>query len=225
MKKVFVAVLCLMMISSFVGCNNNINNNNTNEEISSIESIQNTESSFSNDKPYGIDGLVDIDDSPAGKTYLGVSGEGFTGYFAQDGYYTAQSIETSEWKPKDKWEKLANGQIKKTYSKNASVVYYFFMYEGYLVNVEKESCWNKLSGNYDMGYEHYSKIAENREIILKSDGTYINTYGFGEPKGVYKILSERIIKIEAYEDNGNYREEYYLVDNDNYLHRAYPEVK
>ena len=117
MKKNLVFLLIVVLAITFVGCGNSntTNGNNLSENISSDEPASSVESTVEDDKPHGIEGLIDKEDSPAGKTYLRSSGSGFTGYFSPSGEYTAQLIETGEWKPKDKWEKLANGQIKKIY--------------------------------------------------------------------------------------------------------------
>lgn len=227
MKKILIVLLSILLVMACVGCGsvNTTSNKYSNDNFSSDEPASSVDSTVEDDKPHGIEGLIDEDDSPAGKTYLGVSGDGFTTYFAADGRSVTKWIATGEQKPADKWEKLPNGQIKKVYSKNSNVVNYYFLYEDFMVSVETEYGWGSVKGTYDTGYELYAKISDGREIILNKDGTYINTYSFGNPKGTYKICSERMIKIKSTTDMGENEEKYYFIDNDNCLHLAFPEVK
>ncbi len=225
MKKFSIVLLVVSLLSLFVGCTDvNITNSNySSETISSNEPISSAESTVEDDKPHGIEGLVDTNGTPAGKVYSMVDGQGFTTEFFENYTCRATVDKTGQLKDFDDWEFIDDGKIRKIYRKDKTVYSDYFIYSNYLVDVDVNSSWGKLEGNSQDGYHNSNSNTGDR--ILKSDGTYCYKPKYGEYSGTYKLIDERIIFIDAKDEWGDPFPIYLFIDNDNLLHYAYPEVK
>lgn len=225
MKKFLTVLLAVCLLIVSVGCSsvNTITDNYTSDNFSSNESISNVESSVEDDEPHGIEGLVDLNGTPAGKVYNLIGGQGFTTEFFDN--YTCRSkvVETGELKDFDDWEIIDDGKIRKIYRKDKTIYSDYFVYGNFLVDIDVDSSWGKLEGNSQEGYTNNKMDAGDR--ILRKDGTYEYITKYWQYKGAYKVMDERVIFIDARNEFGDPFLIYLFIDNDNLLHYAYPEVK
>lgn len=226
MKKFLTVLLAVCLLIVSVGCSsvNTITDNYTSDNFSSNESISNVESSVEDDEPHGIEGLVDLNGTPAGKVYSMIDGQGFTTEFFENYTCRATVDKTGQLKDFDDWKFIDDGRIRKIYRNDKSVYSDYFIYSNYLVDVDVDSSWGKLEGNSQDGYHNSNSNTGDR--ILKSDGTYEYLAEYWQYKGTYSIEDDRVIRIDAYDlDDGDPYIIYLFIDNDNCAHLAYPEVK
>lgn len=225
MKKFLLVLLMISLVMACVGCGseNTTSTNYSNDNFSSNESVSNVESVVEDNKPHGIEGLVDTNGTPAGKVYKMVDGQGFTTEFFENYTCRATVDKTGQLKDFDDWKFIDDGKIRKIYRKDKTVYSDYFVYSNYLVDIDVDSSWGKLEGNSQEGYKNDNSNIGDR--ILNSDGTYEYLAEYWQYKGTYSIEDDRVIRIDAYDlDDGDPYIIYLFIDNDNCAHLAYPEV-
>lgn len=207
MKKFLLVLLMISLVMACVGCGseNTISTNYSNDNFSSNESVSNVESVVEDNKPHGIEGLIDTKGSPAGKTYLGVDGSWTTTEFFEDFTCRAKITKTDELKYFDDWKFIGDGIIRKIYSKDKTVYEDFFIYKDYLVDFEAKNSWGTF------------EFDSSSDIVLIRNGK-------AEIDWNYTKLDDRVVKIEYLGYDDNLFTYYLFIDNDERLHETYPKV-
>lgn len=224
MKKYIIVLMTILLVITCVGCGdvNTTNNNYSNDNYSSNESVSNVESVVEDDKPHGIDGLVDTSATPAGKTYTSLSGlAGETTEFYTDYSFQTKYKDTGKTGSSGNWKFIENGIIRKDNLSNVKYGYNdYFIYKDFLVGVSVDSDYGALIGDANNGYSNNHDNTAKR--ILGKDFTYEYITEYWKYKGSYSVIDERILKIDSYDlDDGDTYIFYLFIDNDNCVHQAY----
>lgn len=225
MKEIMGFMMCLLILLCFGACSSNntaSNYINSSEQSTSIVNVSSEASALENNNPKGIVGLVDENGTPAGNVYKGISGQGFTTEFFDNYTCRATWVKTGELKDFDDWKFIGNGKIRKIYRKDKTIYSDYFIYKDYLVDTDTSLDWGVLEGNSQSGYTNNQNAFGER--IIKNDGTYQYVSEYYNYKGMYKMLDERIIFIDAKNEWGDPFEIYLFINNDYEVHYAYPKV-
>lgn len=229
MKKIFAVLLVFVLIISLSACGNdaNLNTDSTkNTSISSESSNVSSDTSSVNELsiPNGLIGLIDENEKPYGEGKVFYQdkinrikltcsdNEGLVGKFEY--YKNGEKGYTFDW------EYAGDG----IYIQDHVKPYKYFMHKGYLVKMDLSSLIdNKLNGNYENGYCY--KSADGTGWIFYENGTveYKPNASFSTSEGTYEMISDTIMKVITTYD-GETTIGFYLIDNENYMYQAYPQV-
>ncbi len=170
--------------------------------------------------PRALVGLVDEEIKPFGKAFYNFDGAlyEFKIPIAEESKGELRAtLDGSIWTIE--WKYLGSGVYSIGFLYDVYVDY--FICDGFLVAIE-ESYVNEnrgLSGNSKIGFESYNKSGHK----FYKDGRY--EYHNGPDNittvGSYVMVTDNIMELTR-EVKGDEYVEYYLIDNDHYLHEAFP---
>lgn len=126
-----------------------------------------------------------------------------------------------EYMYSEEWKYIGSGIIQQDVG---DYKYRHFIHQDYLVKMDKGGLIDeKLNGNREDGFSY--KQSDGKGWTFYEDGTvrFWPNSNFSTSQGTYEMVSDTIMKVITTYDNET-TINFYLIDNENYMYRAYPSV-
>lgn len=232
MKKILVILLVavLTVLLSACGGEENLNTDSTkNTSISSESSNVSSDTSSVNELsiPNGLIGLIDENEKPYGSDkcfYMNKKTLGIMFFCSDNDEFVGEFVYTDNGKKiiSYNWKYAGKG----VYIVDQAEPYKYFMHQGYLVWMYQPGLINgKLKGNREDGYTCNPNESDGWRFYENGTMEMINEKTKRVIiQGTYVMISDNIMKTKLTYDDGTTQTRFYLIDNENYMYQAYPQV-